>query len=319
MSTDAGACWQGIPSTDSPRCRAIDTLVVDLTCKARLLRALIVSAAHLNGRGYIAAALSVTDIIVTLSWHVLRIDPHQPGWVARDRFVLSKGHGCLALYGALAAQGFFMPEELLSMYRPNSRLEGHPHITTPGVDVSSGSLGYGLSIGVGMALGGRLADRPYRVYVLLGDGEVQEGSVWQAAMSGAHYQLDSLIAIVDCNGFQASGRVDELMGLGALADKWRSFGWRVLSANGHDIRSLVKVFETAQCGPSQPTVILAQTCKGHGVSFMENRNEWSSKIPTSSETESALQEILGQSIAPTRLFEPDFLLSFCRGGLGVSE
>jgi transketolase len=264
----------------------------DLESTARRIRCDIVKMIHEAGSGHPGAALSCVEIVTALYFEVMRLDPARPDWRERDRFILSKGHACPVLYAALARRGFFPVEELSTLRQINSRLQGHPDmIKTPGVDMTSGSLGNGLSCGVGMALAARMDRLPSRVYVLLGDGEVQEGVVWEGAMTAAHYKLDGLTAIIDSNGLQLDGRVCEVMDIEPLAEKWRSFRWNVIECDGHDFGQLIAAFERAKVTRGGPTVIIADTTKGKGVSFMENECDWHGRCPTCDEVEAALAEL----------------------------
>jgi transketolase len=230
-------------------------------------------------RGHPGASLSIVDLLTALYFEVMRVDPARPEWPERDRLVLSKGHGCIALYAALAHRGFFDREHLWTFRRAGSILQGHPDMRkTPGVDMTSGSLGHGLSAGVGLALAARARRGRSRTYVVLGDGELQEGLVWEAAMAAAKYALDTLVALVDCNGLQSSGRVDDVMPVEPLADKWRAFGWQVERIDGHDMRAIVAAIAAAGSA-SKPTVILARTIKGKGVPYMEGDNRWHQATP----------------------------------------
>jgi transketolase len=222
----------------------------------------------------------------------MRHDPKNPQWPDRDRFVLSKGHAAPILYAALAECGYFPVEELSTLRKLDSRLQGHTDRTlTPGVEMSAGSLGQGLSYGIGMALAGRLDKRDYQVYVLLGDGECEEGQVWEAAMFAPHHKVDRLTAIVDHNDLQLDGRVCDIMGIEPLADKWRAFNWHVLEINGHDIKEILQAFKKAGDVKGKPTVIIAHTIKGKGVSFMEGNVDFHGKAPNPQETEQALKEL----------------------------
>ena len=232
-------------------------------------------------RGHPGASLSIVDLITALYFDVMRIDPARPDWPDRDRFVLSKGHGCMALYAALARRGFFDPRHLRTFRRAGSILQGHPDMRkTPGVDMTSGSLGHGLSAGVGLALDARARGSASRTFVLLGDGELQEGLVWEGAMAAAKYALDTLVAFVDCNGLQSSGHVDAIMPIEPLADKWRAFGWQVETADGHAMDEILSVV-AASGSSGRPTVVLARTIKGKGVAYMEGDNRWHQACPTS--------------------------------------
>lgn len=255
------------------------------------LRRDIVEMIHAAKAGHPGGSLSAVDMITALYFHVMRIDPQNPRWEDRDRFVLSKGHACPALYAALARRGFFDPKHLTTLRQYHSILQGHPDMNkTPGIDISSGSLGNGLAIGVGMAMSGRLHHQNYMTYVMLGDGEVQEGMVWEAAMAAHHHDLGNLVAIVDCNGVQINGWVNEIMTVEPLADKWRAFGWNVVEVNGHNMKDLLTVLHTAKT-MRHPTVILMRTVKGRGVSFMEDDCKWHGNSPSDEELVQAILEI----------------------------
>lgn len=255
------------------------------------LRRDIVEMIHAAKAGHPGGSLSAVDMITALYFHVMRIDPQNPRWEDRDRFVLSKGHACPALYAALARRGFFDPKHLTTLRQYHSILQGHPDMNkTPGIDISSGSLGNGLAIGVGMAMSGRLHHQDYMTYVMLGDGEVQEGMVWEAAMAAHHHDLGNLVAIVDCNGVQINGWVNEIMIVEPLADKWRAFGWNVVEVNGHNMKDLLTVLHTAKT-MRHPTVILMRTVKGRGVSFMEDDCKWHGNSPSDEELVQAILEI----------------------------
>jgi transketolase len=226
-----------------------------------------------------------------LYFDVLRHNPHDPQWPQRDRFHLSKGHCCPALYAALAISGYFPKEHLGKLRCLGSLLQGHPDRRTPGIEVASGSLGQGLSIALGMALAARLDKKDYRVYCLTGDGELQEGNIWEAAMAAAHFKVDNLCAIVDYNGFQIDGRTDEVMNLEPLVNKWEAFGWHVIQCDGHNIEQLLAAFEAAKNFKMKPTVIIADTIKGKGVSFMEHVVDFHGRAPTEKEREIALKEL----------------------------
>ncbi|MDR1603908.1 MAG: transketolase [Gracilibacteraceae bacterium] len=246
------------------------------------------------GSGHPGGSLSAAEILATLYGTEMRVDPARPDDPERDRFVLSKGHAAPALYAVLAARGFFPRAELTELRRLGSRLQGHPDMRkTPGVDASTGSLGQGLAIAGGLALAARVAGRSYRVYTLLGDGEVAEGMVWEAAMAAAHYRLDNLVAIIDLNGLQIDGPTAVVMNPEPLEAKWAAFGWRVFSVDGHDPASLQAAFAAARQTRDQPSVLLARTVKGKGVSFMENRAEWHGKAPNAEQTARALAELEG--------------------------
>lgn len=245
------------------------------------------------GSGHPGGSFSAVEILVQLYWNVLRIRPEEPDWNGRDRFILSKGHACPALYSVMARRGYFDPGELSTLRKLGSRLQGHPGMHhLPGLDASTGSLGHGLSVSCGISHGIRLDRLPARVYCLLGDGELQEGSVWEAAMSASHYSLSHLTAIVDRNGVQLDGQVSGVMEIEPLVDKWLAFGWDVIVAEGHSFISLDKAFQHCSETPF-PSVIIANTVKGRGVSFMEGESEWHGKCPDARQYEAAVRELEG--------------------------
>ena len=258
---------------------------------ARSLRRDILLSIVEAGSGHPGGSLSELEILTSLYYRVLRHDPLNPSWPERDRFVLSKGHACPGLYAVLAHRGYFPLEDLRSFRKMGSHLQGHAHIATPGVEMSSGSLGQGLSYSIGVALAGRIDGRDYRTYVLLGDGECDEGQVWEAAMAAAHYKVDTLTAIVDRNGIQNDRFTSEVMELEPLADKWRAFGWHVLQVDGHSFPALLQAFSRAQESKGRPTAIIARTVKGKGVSFMENNPAFHGKAPSREQLAQALEEL----------------------------
>jgi transketolase len=227
------------------------------------------------GSGHPGGCLSAVEVLTVLFHKIMRLDPKNPRWEDRDRFVLSKGHAAAALYGTLIERGFFPREEMEHFRNVGGKLQGHPNmLKIPGVDMSSGSLGQGLSAAVGMALGARIKKREYRVFVLVGCGESQEGQIWEAAMAAAHFQVGNLIAIQDNNGIQLDGNVKDVMAVEPLADKWKAFRWEVFMCDGHDFDALASTIEEAQRVKGKPSVIIARTTKGKGVSFMENTSSW---------------------------------------------
>ncbi len=265
--------------------------VLRLEAQAAQIRQDVIAMVHAAKAGHPGGSLSAADMITALYFHVMKIDPENPRWEDRDRFILSKGHACPAMYAALARRGFFDPEQLLTLRQYHSILQGHPDMNkTPGVDMTAGSLGNGLSCGVGMALSARLHHQNYTTFVLLGDGEIQEGMVWEAAMAAGHHDLKDLVAIVDCNGVQINGWVNDIMTVEPIADKWRAFGWRVVETDGHDMRSLLVALHTAKT-MRHPTVILMRTVKGKGVSFMEDESKWHGRAPSEEELVQAIAEI----------------------------
>jgi len=269
-----------------------DLSVPELEKMARQLRRHVITMTATAGSGHPGGSLSAADIVTALYFKVMRHDPKNPRWPDRDRFILSKGHVAPILYAALAECGYFPVEELSTLRKLDSRLQGHTDRTlTPGVEMSAGSLGQGLSFGIGVALAARLDKRSYQVYVLLGDGECEEGQVWEAAMSAPHFQIDNLTAIVDNNGLQLDGRCCEIMELEPLADKWCAFNWNVIEIDGHDMSQILQALKEAREVKQRPTVIIAHTVKGKGVSFMENNVDFHGKAPTPQEAEIALKEL----------------------------
>ena len=269
-----------------------EELIRELQARAKDIRRSIIKMTGAAGSGHPGGSLSAADIVTTLYFHVLRLRPEEPDWPDRDRFVLSKGHAAPVLYAALAERGFFPKEELLTLRKFGSRLQGHPDMKSlPGVEMSTGSLGQGLSVANGMALAAKLDGKDYRVYVLLGDGECQEGMVWEAAMAAAHYRLDNLTAFLDYNGLQIDGPVREVMSTEPLTEKWRAFGWHVLLIDGHDIGAILSAVEEAKETKGRPTIIVAKTVKGKGVSFMENQVGWHGVAPKAEQVAQALAEL----------------------------
>ncbi|MBI4201101.1 MAG: transketolase [Chloroflexi bacterium] len=248
------------------------------------------------GSGHSGGSLSEVEVLASLFYRVLRHDPRNPAWPDRDRFILSKAHACPGLYTVLAHRGYFPMEDLRAFRKLDSHLQGHAHIGTPGVEMSGGSLVQGLSFATGVALDGRLDGKAYRTYVLLGDGECDEGQVWEAAMAASHYKVDSLMAIIDRNGIQNDRFTSEVMELEPLAQKWRAFGWRVLQANGHGFPAMLQALHQAQEFTGRPTVIIARTVKGKGVSFMENNPAFHGRAPSKEQLAQALHEL---RVSPT--------------------
>ncbi|MBI4368201.1 MAG: transketolase [Candidatus Omnitrophica bacterium] len=247
------------------------------------------------GSGHPGGSLSATDLLTALYFKVMRHDPKNPKWPDRDRLVFSKGHGAPALYAALAHRGYFPKEQLMTLRKLDSPLQGHPDMRrVPGLEASTGSLGQGLSIGAGMALAGKLDRKDYRVYVVLSDGETNEGQVWEAASFAAHHKLDRLIAVLDYNKFQLDDAVKSIIDMEPVVDKWKAFGWRVFEINGHEMKTILKTFEEAEKAKGKPVMIVAHTIKGKGVSFMENNNHYHGVAPTQEEAERALKELEGK-------------------------
>jgi len=259
---------------------------------ARELRATILTMVHRAGSGHIGGSLSCIDLLASLYFGEMRHYPFRADWPDRDRFVLSKGHAAPALYAILARSGYISNQDLLQLRGLESILQGHPDSRRcPGVEASSGSLGQGLSIAHGMALAIRDRTTPPRVYVLLGDGELQEGQIWEAAMSAGHYRTDNLCALIDANGLQLDGAVRDIKGIEPIADKFAAFGWNAIDIDGHDTQEIFQAFDQARACTDRPTMIVARTMKGKGVSLFENRAEWHGKVPSDDQLRIALEEL----------------------------
>ena len=263
----------------------------ELQKKAIEIRKDILKMLTLAGSGHTGGSLSIVEILVALYYHALKNDPNNPKWKERDYFLLSKGHGCPALYAVLAEKGYFNREDLWKLRKLGSMLQGHPQLGLPGIEISSGSLGQGLSIANGIALAARLDKSDIRVYCLLGDGETNEGQVWEAAMTAAHYKLDNVCAIIDFNKLQIDGFCCDVKDMGAYFDKWKNFGWETIETDGHDIKKLMNAFDKAKTIKGMPAVIIAHTIKGKGVSFVENKVEWHGIAPKKEEYERAMKEL----------------------------
>ena len=263
---------------------------------ARKIRVDTIKAIHSAKAGHPGGSLSIAEILSYLYFEEMNIDPKDPKKEDRDRFVLSKGHASAALYAALAERGFFDKELLLTFRKNGSILQGHPDMKhIPGVDMSTGSLGQGISAACGMALAGKLSDKPFRVYAILGDGEIEEGQVWEAAMFARHYKLDNLCAFVDFNGLQVDGTVQSVIDPTPIDKKFAAFGWNVVSIDGADLDAIEKAVNTAKKTKDKPTVVIAKTVKGRGVSYMENAVGWHGKAPNDEEFEIAMRE-LGETV-----------------------
>ena len=252
--------------------------IIDMICTA--------AAGHPGG------SLSAADVVTALYFRIMRLDPQNPDWPDRDRFILSKGHACPVWYAALAERGYFDKSHLKTLRQMGSILQGHPDMRkTPGIDMTAGSLGHGLSAGLGMALSGKLQQKDYHVFVIIGDGESQEGSIWEASMAAPHFKLDNLTAILDYNHLQNDYSVDDIMPIHPPVDKWQAFGWHVIDIDGHDMAQVVAALEEAKSHQGTPTMIVANTVKGKGVSYMENVCEWHGKAPCQEEADQALEEL----------------------------
>lgn len=266
--------------------------IKDLKKYAVKVRKHVIDEVYSAASGHPGGSLSCTDILVALYFSEMRVDSKKPTWEDRDRFVLSKGHCSPALYAVLAEKGFFPKEDLVSFRKADSYLEGHPSMRyVPGVDMSTGSLGQGISAAVGMAMAGKLDGKDYRVYSILGDGELQEGQVWEASMAAAHYKLDNLTAFLDYNGLQIDGRITDVMSPEPVAGKFEAFGWKVLKVDGHDIEKIIEAINEAKRTEGKPTIIIASTIKGKGVSFMENQAGWHGSAPNKEQRDQAIAEL----------------------------
>lgn len=266
-------------------------IISNLEKISRKIRRHVITMLYEAGSGHPGGSLSCVDLLTVLYFHKMRHDPLRPKWDDRDRFILSKGHAAPTLYAILAESGYFPIEELLSLRKIGSRLQGHSDHKVQGIEVSSGSLGQGLSIASGIAYDGKLNKKDFKVYILLGDGECDEGQVWEAAMFASHYKLDNLVAIIDRNYFQIDGYTENVMSIEPLASKWSSFGWNVVEINGNDIKDIINVFNNIDKIIGEPTMIIAHTVKGKGISFMENNNEFHGKVPNKEEMKMALKEL----------------------------
>ena len=280
-------------SADNTRAEVFSSLSVkQMEAIAKRLRRHIISMTGKAGSGHPGGSLSAVEIVTALYFKVLRHKPQDPCWADRDRFILSKGHAAPLLYATLAECGYFPVDELATLRQLDSRLQGHTdRVACPGVEMSAGALGQGLSFAIGVALAGRLNSQDYRVYVLLGDGECDEGQIWEAAMAAAHFKLDNLVAIVDNNGQQIDGWNRDVMSLDPFNKKWQAFGWHVIEVNGHHLTQLIEAFDQTRLVKRKPTVLIAHTIKGKGVSFMENNPDFHGKAPNAEEVEIALKEL----------------------------
>ena len=268
----------------------------ELAEKARRIRINALKAIHAAKSGHPGGSLSSADILATLYFGELNIDPKDPKMVDRDKFVLSKGHAVPALYAALGERGFYEVSEMMTLRQVGSKFQGHPNMRkVPGIEMSTGSLGQGFSAAVGMAVAGKIDKNPGRVYVLTGDGELQEGIVWEAAMQASHRELDNLVAIVDLNGLQIDGKVNDVKCVCPVDEKFRSFGWNVISVDGHNFEELTTAFKEAKSSKGVPTAIIAHTHKGKGVSFMEDNAGWHGKAPSDEELATAIEELGGDN------------------------
>lgn len=276
-----------MPKLDSLR-------ITELREIANRVRLHVLKSVYHAKAGHIGGPLSAVELLVSLYFHTLRIDPKDPTWEARDRFILSKGHATIALYAVMAERGFFPVEELSSFDEIGSRMQAHPDMTaTPGIDMSSGSLGQGLSTGIGIALGARILKKDFRTYVMIGDGESQEGQIWEAAFIASRYMLDNVTVILDYNKVQQYGwqYPVRLLPIDHPSTKFRAFGWHAMEIDGHDFEAIINALEETKAVKEQPTMIIANTVKGKGVSFMEDRYQWHARAPTDDELASAIKEL----------------------------
>jgi transketolase len=277
-------------------------MVADLSRRANAFRIQVLRMVYQQQTGHIGGAFSVAEILVALYFHHLRLDPHRPDWSGRDRLVFSKGHACAILYTCMAYRGYFPVEELDTFRCLDSRLQGHPDLQkTPGIEIPAGPLGHGVAVGAGMALAAKLGvskgeeGQPrYKVYVVLGDGEINAGVIWEGALVAAKYRLDNLVAILDLNGVQQTGPTAKVMPMEPVADKWRSFGWHAIEIHGHNMREVLDALDKADEVDGIPTIIVARTIKGKGVSFMEHDHYWHGSPPTEAQFHAALTELEGE-------------------------
>ncbi len=270
-----------------------DKQIEELESKAKHIRRTIIDMLCRACSGHPGGSLSSTDLVCALYFAVLRHNPRNPQWPDRDRFHMSKGHCCPLLYAVLAESGYFPKEKLKELRKLGSMLQGHPDRRCPGVEVASGSLGQGLSVALGMSLAAKLDKKDYRVYCLIGDGESQEGNIWEAAMAASHYKRDNLCAMLDYNGLQIDGKTSEVMNLDPVKDKWQAFGWHTIEIDGHNMKEILEAFEEAKAVKQKPSIIIANTTKGKGVSFMENVCSFHGCAPTAEEAKKAIEELGG--------------------------
>jgi transketolase len=266
--------------------------VKELEKMAVIIRCDIIDMICTAAAGHPGGSLSAADVVTALYFRIMRLDPQNPDWPDRDRFILSKGHACPVWYAALAERGYFDKSHLKTLRQMGSILQGHPDMRkTPGIDMTAGSLGHGLSAGLGMALSGKLQQKDYHVFVIIGDGESQEGSIWEASMAAPNFKLDNLTAILDYNHLQNDYSVDDIMPIHPAVDKWQAFGWHVLDIDGHNMGQVVAALEEAKSHKGKPTMIVANTVKGKGVSYMENVCEWHGRAPCQEEADRAIEEL----------------------------
>ncbi len=265
--------------------------IAELQRTAKMLRLDTMESIFASGDGHAAPSMSIAEILTVLYFEVMNIRPTEPRWQQRDRFVLSKGHACPILYAALARKGYFSLDELTRLRMAEGLLQGHPEMKTPGIDSVSGSLGNGLAVATGIALGCKIQKQDNYTYAIIGDGEMQEGLVWEAAINAASHQLGRLIVFSDCNNYQSGGHVTDMTSLYPVSDKWQAFHWHVQHVNGHDIPALLAAVQAAKNVPDRPSLIECQTVKGKGISFMENNNAWHKRVPTQDEMDIIRREL----------------------------
>jgi len=265
--------------------------IEELKKLAKEFRRQILEVTHAAGSGHPGGSLSAVEIFISLYGYKMKHNPKDPGWDDRDRLIISKGHCTPVAYVALAHYGYFPKEELKTFRKLGTRLQGHVHVYAPGIEFNTGSLGHGLSVANGLALGARMRGKKFKTYCLMGDGELQEGSVWEAAMNASHQKIDNICAIVDYNKVQQNGLVNEIKNLEPLAERWKSFGWEVTEIDGHDFSQLIKALDRSDSVKGKPYVIIANTLKGKGVSFMELNPAWHGKAPNAEELKKALAEL----------------------------
>ncbi len=264
----------------------------DLQQKAVQSRREILQAVHRAKSGHPGGSLSAVELFIALYFYKLKHNPKDPQWEDRDRLIVSKGHVTPVTYVTLANAGYFPKEEMQTFRKNDSRLQGHVHIKVPGIEFNTGSLGHGLSVANGMALGAKLLKKDFRIYCLLGDGEIQEGSIWEAAMTAAHHKLDNICAIVDYNKVQENGLVENIKNIEPLAEKWKSFGWEAMEVDGHDFKEIIKALDYSEAVKNKPSLIIAHTIKGKGISFMEGQCCWHGKAPNDEQLKKALDELI---------------------------
>jgi transketolase len=259
------------------------------------VRKQVVTAIHKGGDGHPGPSLSIADLVTALYFEIMNIRPEDPGWEDRDRFILSKGHGCPTLYAALVLKGYFSKEHIPTLRQINSKLQGHPDMTkTIGVDASTGPLGNGISFGIGTALAARMNAKDYYTYVITGDGELNEGVIWEGVMSAFHYKVDSLIVFVDNNDYQSGGKINQISGIYPIADKFGSFGWHVQEIDGHNMKEILDSVEVAKRTKGVPSVVIARTVKGKGIAMMENNNAWHKASPDKEQYKEIMEALGGE-------------------------